>query len=108
MLGKYADLAKLLAFALICGFFYWVGGVRVERSCLKADNKELKAALVDNAKANDERRKAQAKADKLAAWPPKVIERVAANPSGCSLAKPVADGLRDQVRQTNDAIRTVP
>lgn len=41
---------------------------------------------------------------KLAAYKPKVVERVRANPSGCNLPKPVADGLRDQVRATNEAI----
>ena len=41
---------------------------------------------------------------KLAAYKPKVVERVRQNPSGCNLPKPVADGLRDQVRATNEAI----
>lgn len=67
---------------------------------LERENHSLQKAL-------KERDEARARADELAQLPPKIVEKVRANPSGCSLAKPVADGLRDQVRETNSAIRSV-
>lgn len=56
-------------------------------------------------KAEADRTKAQKEIDRLAKLPPKVIERVRTNPSNCSLPRPVTDGLREQIRETNDAVR---
>lgn len=100
----YADLIKILAFAGVCWFFFWIGGVREEAACLKADNKLLDRAVSERDQAIEERNKAQAKADKLAKLPPKVVTVVRNNPSNCTLPRPVADSVRDQVRETNSAI----
>lgn len=81
------------------------GGDAVRVEMLGKENKALAQAIADNAKANDERRRAQKKADELAKLPPKVIERVRQNPSGCSLNPAVADELRKQVDEINAAIR---
>jgi len=108
----YIAWIKLGAFVAVCAACYVYGGsnakARCERAALAKENKALAQAIADNAKANEERRAAQKEVDRLASLPPRVVERVRSNPSGCSLSKPVADGLRDQVRQTNDAIRAVP
>jgi hypothetical protein len=72
---------------------------------LERENYSLKQALRERDEARAQAKAAQKRADELAKLPPKVIERVRQNPSGCSLPKPVADGLREQVRATNDALR---
>lgn len=56
-------------------------------------------------KADAERRAAQKELDRLAKLPPKVIERVRTNPSNCSIPRAVTDGLREQINETNAAIR---
>jgi hypothetical protein len=99
---KYLKAAGWLA---VFGFFFWIGGVREERSWLAKENSGLKKAMNDVRAANKERLEAQAKADKLASLPAKVVTVVRANPSGCSLAPPVAGAIRDQVKAVNDAIR---
>lgn len=100
----------LLSFAAWRGYHWAEGnGVRKERMVwLAKENKALAQAIADNAKANDERRKAQKKADELARPQREVAKSAKANPSGCNLAKPTGDKLREQVRATNDAIRSVP
>lgn len=104
-------MAVVAIVAVLVGWFYsWAkgNGVNEERALwLAKENKALTAAVAERDKAIADRNEAQAKADELAKLPPKVVERVRANPSGCSLAKPVADSLRDQVRKTNAAIRAV-
>lgn len=103
----YVDLIKILAFAAVCWFFFWMGGVRKENACLTADNKLLDRAVDERDEAIKDRNKAQAKADKLAKIPPKVVTVVRNNPSNCTLSRPVTDSVRDQVRETNSAIRSV-
>jgi hypothetical protein len=102
-----------MAVVAIAGLFVWRHdaavydwGARDERAkWLTKENAALTQAIADNAKANDERRAAQKEVDRLAKLPAKVIERVRQNPSGCSIPKPVADGLREQVAEINRAIR---
>ena len=55
--------------------------------------------------AESKRIEAQKEINRLAALPPKVIERVRTNPSNCDLSRPVADGLREQINETNAALR---
>lgn len=84
----------------------WVHGADAVRlECAEKREKLIEAALKDMQDLEAKRAAAQKRADDLAKLPPKVIERVRQNPSGCSLPKPVADGLREQVRATNDALR---
>jgi hypothetical protein len=99
--------AALLAFAVWRGYGWAYGhGQRDERlGWVARENKALESAIDEKDKAIAARNEAQAKADKLAAHPPKVIERVRQNPSGCTVPKPVADGLREQVAEINRAIR---
>jgi hypothetical protein len=103
----YADLIKLLIYVAICGFFFWIGGIREEAANLKADNKLMARAVDERDQAIKDRNKAQAKADKLAKLPPKVVTVVRNNPSNCTLPRPVTDSVRDQVRETNSAIRSM-
>lgn len=98
--------ALLLLGALgVSHWFAWdQGGKSAELDAARKENKALSQAVEDASKANDERRVAQKKLDRLAKLPPKVVTLVRENPSNCNLAQPVADGLREQVRETNAAI----
>lgn len=69
---------------------------------LLAQEQASRAALE---KAEAARKAAQEQVNRLAALPPKVIERVRTNPSHCVLPRPVTDGLREQADETNSAIR---
>lgn len=106
-LGKCADLLKLLAYVGAAAFFFWIGGVRVERNALKDENGDLKRLVKERDAAIEARNKAQAKVDELAKLPPKVVTVVRNNPSSCVLPRAVTDSVRDQVRETNSAIRSV-
>lgn len=70
-------------------------------------NKALRDEMDARAAADLKAAKAQAEVDRLAKMPPKVIERVRTNPSNCTLPRPVTDGLREQVEETNSAIRAM-
>lgn len=101
-----AVLAALVALQGLALRWAWVHGGDADRAaCLARENKALTAAVAERDKAIADRNAAQRKADELAKMPPKVIERVRTNPSGCSLAKPVADGLREQAAAINAAKR---
>jgi hypothetical protein len=101
-----AVVAALLALQGYALRWAWVhGGDSVRLHCAQEREKLIEATLKDMQALQAERDAAQRKADELAKLPPKVIERVRQNPSGCSLPAPVADGLREQVRKTNDALR---
>ena len=100
----YADLVKLLVFVAFAGFFFWIGGVREERSWLAKENADLARLIKERDDAFKARNEAQRKADELAKLPPKVVTVVRRYPSNCALPRPVTDGLRDQVRETNAAI----
>lgn len=108
-ISPYWAWLKLAAFVAVCAGCYVYGGsnakARCERAALAKENKALAQAIADNAKANDDRRAAQKEADRLRAMPPKVKEVIRENPSGCTLAKPVADAARVQVDSVNQAIR---
>jgi hypothetical protein len=75
------------------------------RVTIKAN--EGKAAIARAQAAEDANKRlaaAEKKADALRKLPPKVVTLVRENPSGCVLPKPVTDGLREQVRKTNETI----
>lgn len=81
-------------------------GRRDERSgWLAKENAALAVAVSQLQNANVQRDKAQARADALGKHPPKVIERIHENPSGCVRPAPVADAVRVQVDAVNKAIR---
>lgn len=110
--ATYWPWIKVGAFGLICAACYVYGGsnakARCERAALTRENKALVAAVADRDAAIKARNEAQAKADKLAKLPAKVVTVVRQNPAGCSLPRPVTDSVRDQVRETNAAIRPMP
>ena len=86
----------------------WVhGGDTARLSCAEQREKLVEAALKDMQELEAQRKAAQRRADELAKQPPKVIERVRTNPSGCVLPKPVADAARVHVNEVNEAIRAV-
>jgi hypothetical protein len=90
------------------GWWGWTGHAAYDALVLKntlAENAALTQAIADNAKANDERRAAQKEVDRLATLPPKVVTVVRNHPSKCDLPRPVTDSVRDQVRETNSAIK---
>jgi hypothetical protein len=103
-----------LAAALVAAQGYalrwaWVhGGDSVRLSCAEKREKLIEAALKDMQDLEARRAAAQRKADELAKPQREVAKSAKANPSGCNLAKPTGDKLREQIRKTNDAIRTVP
>lgn len=105
-------LAVVAIVAVLAAWFYsWAygNGVNEERAVwLARENKALTQAVADRDKAIADRNAAQRKVDELAKLPPRVVEKVRANPSGCQLNRAVADELRRQARKTNDAIRAVP
>lgn len=104
-------MAVLAIVAVLVGWFYsWAkgNGVNEERALwLAKENKALTAAVAERDKALADRNQAQRKADELAKLPPKVVTVVRNNPSSCVLPRPVTDSVRDQVRETNSAIRSV-
>lgn len=106
MLGKYADLAKLLVYAAAACFFFWIGGVVKDRKCLEARQADaVQAAKLTEA----ERQRADKINERLQAelakpkHGPSVREVVRENPSGCAVPKPVADRLRQAVRDSECA-----
>lgn len=107
--SSYWPWIKVALWATICAGFYIYGGsnakARCERAALARENKALVAAVSERDKAIADRNEAQRKADELAKLPAKVVTVVRANPSGCSLPRPVTDSIRDQVKAVNDAIR---
>lgn len=111
LLAPYASWLKLGAFVAICTGCYVYGGsnakARAERACMAKENAALAVALSQLQNANVARDKAQARADALSKHPPKVVERIHANPSGCVRPAPVADSVRVQVDSVNEAIRSV-
>lgn len=110
--ATYWPWIKVALWATVCAAFYIYGGsnakARCERASLAVQNKALVGAVAERDKAIADRNEAQRKADNLAKLPAKVVTVVRQNPSGCSIARPVTDSVREQVRQTNDAIRTAP
>jgi hypothetical protein len=108
-LNPYWAWIKLGIFVAICAGCYLYGGSNAtakERSkWLAKENAALAVALSQLQNANVQRDKAQARADALGKHPPKVIERIHENPSGCVRPAPVADAVRMQVGDTNKAIR---
>jgi hypothetical protein len=87
----------------------WVHGGDASRlACAQEREKLIEAALKDMQALEAQRNAAQRKADELAKPQREVAKSAKANPSGCSLAKPTGDKLREQIRKTNDAIRAVP
>lgn len=110
--SAYWPWIKVAVFGLACVWCYGFGSTnakaRCEREWLELQNADLKDRIAILGAAIDQAKEAQAKADKLARLPAKVVTVVRANPSGCSIARPVTDSVREQVRQTNDAIRTAP
>jgi hypothetical protein len=103
-----AVVAALLALQGYALRWAWVhGGDAVRLHCAQEREKLLEAALKDMQDLEAKRAAAQAKADKLAKLPPKVVTVVRNNPSNCTLPRPVTDSVRDQVRETNSAIRSV-
>lgn len=100
-----------LAAALVAAQGYalrwsWVhGGDSVRLSCAEQREKLVEAALKDMQDLEAQRAAAQRKSDELAKLPPKVIERVRTNPSGCVLPKPVGDAARVHANEVNEAIR---
>ena len=95
----------LLAISLALGFVYRLGGTEARAQCDKAMRvvAEQQAAELEAERAR--RVAAEQKADKLRKLPAKVVTVVRENPANCDLPEPVADSLREQVRQTNEAIR---
>ena len=94
----------LLAISLALGFVYRLGGTEARAQCDKAMRviAEQQAAELEAERAR--RIAAEQKADKLRKLPAKVVTLVRENPSGCVLPRPVTDGLREQVRKTNESI----
>lgn len=86
----------------------WVHGADAVRlECAEKREKLIEAALKDMQDLEARRAAAQRRADELAKLPPKVVTVVRNNPSNCTLPRPVTDSVRDQVRETNSAIRSV-
>lgn len=75
---------------------------------LERENKSLKQALKERDEARAQAKAAQKRADELDKPQREVAKSAKANPSGCDLAKPTGERLREQIRKTNDAIRAVP
>lgn len=111
------EAGALLGLALWAGSLwlaYDYGGSEAAAGAAKAAleaerdaNKALRDEMDARAAADLKAAKAQAEVDRLAKLPPKVIERVRTNPSNCDLPRPVTDSLREQVEETNRAIRAM-
>lgn len=87
----------------------WVHGADAVRlECAEKREKLIEAALKDMQDLEAKRAAAQKRADELDKPQREVAKSAKANPSGCDLAKPTGERLREQVRKTNDAIRSVP
>jgi hypothetical protein len=98
-----------VAVAALCGAM-WAGWEMRDTSCDLARSEAQNAALEAVQKDMEHWQQKALEADeKLAAElakpkaAPKIREIVIANPSNCVLPKPVADGLRDAIRQANSA-----
>lgn len=100
-------LAVLAGLAGWSVFMYRQGGKSARLECVQREAAELREALKERDEAIEARNRAQAKVDALDKPQSKVVNDVRANPSGCALPRPVADSLREQVRATNAAIRSV-
>lgn len=86
----------------------WVHGGDAARLECERSARELIEAQADELAIMIKRKDAaQRKADELEKLPPKVVTVVRNNPSSCVLPRPVTDSMRDQVRETNSAIRSM-
>lgn len=97
-------LLYALALSLLANIVLALGW-QTARVTIKAN--ESKAAIARAQYAEDANKRlaaAEKKADALRKLPPKVVTLVRTNPSNCTLPRAVTDGLREQVRKTNEAI----
>jgi hypothetical protein len=91
----------LAVLVLLAAVYYWGwsnGREGAELDCLKARNADYAAS---QELANELNQKLQEALKVKSA--PKIKEVIRANPSGCSVPKPVADGLREAIRSANAA-----
>lgn len=104
-------MAVLAIVAVLSAWAYsWAygNGVAAERALwLARENQALTQAVAERDRALADRNAAQRKADELAKLPAKVVTVVRRNPSNCALPRTVTDSVRDQVRETNSAIRAM-
>ena len=108
LLTPYIAWLKLAALVVACGFAFWIGGVRVERSCLAAQIEAAAAAgramaaevergaKIDEALRVELRRPRAGKA---------VREAVRANPSDCKVNPDVMAAIRAAIKAANEAAR---
>ena len=103
---KAIALALLLSTTFSAGWYF--SGLR-GKAALESERRQvaedarlqIEAAQKLAYDADERYRKAVEAAPKAA---PVIRERTHANPSGCTVPKPVADGLRDAIRNGNEAI----
>lgn len=100
----YADLIKLAIFVAVCVFFFWIGGVRQERNCLKDQSGALAEAIKERNEAEGKLAKALTKKPETAK---KVSDAVTANPTSpeCRVPDAVRDGLQDGIDAGKTATR---
>lgn len=106
MIGPYWVWIKVGIAVLALAIAYRQGGASERAACAKESTARLEAQIAETErwqqrayKADEALRKAQR--PKSA---PKIEEVVNANPSGCSVPKPVGDRLRDEIERGNAAL----
>lgn len=100
----YTDLIWLVAFICSAVFFFWIGGVRQERNCLKDQSGALAEAIKERNEAEAKLAKALTKKPETAK---KVSDAVTANPTSpeCRVPDAVRDGLQDGIDAGKAATR---
>ena len=93
---------KPLAVALLlAAVYYWGWSTGRDKAYLACERSRNEVAAAARREADELNKKLQEALSKPQA--PKIKEVIRANPSGCAVPKPVADGLREAIRAANAA-----